>query len=212
VRTTIAIRMIAAKIRINNDPAIGRRGFCLFGGTGGSSIPTAAVFRGGPPAREEDACGSGSGSHSVNSKGIFGNATTSPRCKAIVLWEPEGDCEGPGQFVAPNRLRVAGLNRRFIHQSHEEITGTLADRAFFIAVISGCLAVCTFAPIRCLDGTSVNATAALLAAGFGTTAVCDPHVVTGAATLCTTGNREFSFHLLMIRLCWCVDLKQTAEP
>src|SRR6267154_1040219 len=67
MRTNIAIRMIAAKIRIKSDPAIGRRGFCLFGGTGGSSIPTAVVFRGGPPAREEDACGSGSGSHSVNS-------------------------------------------------------------------------------------------------------------------------------------------------
>jgi hypothetical protein len=95
---------------------------------------------------------------------------------------------------------VAGLHRCFVPESHEEITGTLAVRAFFIAEISGCLAVCTFGPIRCLDSASVNATAALIAAGFGTTGVCDPHVVTGAATLCTTGNREFSFHLLMIRL------------
>jgi hypothetical protein len=142
-------------------------------------------------------------------EGIFRNATTSPRCKAIVLWVPEGDCEGPGQFVAPNRLRVAGLHRCFIPESHEEITGTLAVRAFFIAEISGCLAVCTFGPIRCLDSASVDATAALIAAGFGTTGVGDPHVVTGAATLCTTGNREFSFHLRMIRLCWCVGLLHT---
>jgi hypothetical protein len=111
------------------------------------------------------------------------------------------------QFVAPNRLRVAGLNRCFIRESHEEIARTLAVRAFFIAEISGCLAVCAFAPIRCFDSTSVDATAALFAAGFGATGVCDPQVVTGAATLCTTGNREFSFHLLMIRLCWGVDLK-----
>src|SRR6266404_8894621 len=105
-----------------------------------------------------------------------------------------------------------GLHRCFIPESYEEITGTLAVRALFIAEISGCLAVCTFAPIRCLDSASVNAAAALIAAGFGTAAVRDPHVVTGAATLCTTGNREFSFHLLMIRLCWCVDLKQTEIP
>ena len=109
-------------------------------------------------------------------------------------------------------MSVAGLHRCFIPESHEEITGTLAVRAFFIAEISGCLAVCAFVPIRYFDSASVNATAALLAAGFGTTGVRDPHVVTGAATLCTTGNREFSFHLLMIRLCWGVDLKQTADP
>jgi hypothetical protein len=122
------------------------------------------------------------------------------------------ETEGPGQFVAPNRLSVAGLDRCFIRESHEEIAGTLAVRAFFIAEISGCLTVCTFVPIRCFGSASVDAIAPLFAAGFGTTGVCDPHVVTGAATLCTTGNREFSFHLLMIRLCWCVDLKQTAEP
>jgi hypothetical protein len=92
------------------------------------------------------------------------------------------------------------LNRCLIPQSHEEITGTLAVRALFIAVISGCLAVCTFAPIRCFDSSCVNATAALFAAGFGTAAVCDPNVVTGAATLGTTRNRQFSLHLLMIRL------------
>src|SRR3979411_970570 len=104
---------------------------------------------------------------------------------------------------------MASLHHCFVRESHEEITSTLAVRAFFIAEISGCLAVCTFGPIRCLDSASVNAIAALIAAGFGAAGVCDPHVVTGAATLCTTGNREFSFHLLMIRLCWGVDLLHT---
>jgi hypothetical protein len=108
------------------------------------------------------------------------------------------------QALRKIRLRVARLNSCFIPQSYEEITGTLAVRALFIAVISGCLAECTFAPIRCFDSTCVNATAALLAAGFATTVVYDPHVVTGAATLCTTRNRQFSLHLLMIRPCWCV--------
>ena len=115
-------------------------------------------------------------------------------------------------FWANSLRRIAGLNGCFIPEPHEEIARTLAVRALFIAEISGCLAVCAFAPIRCFDSASVDATAALFAAGFGTAAVRDPHVVTGAATLCTTGNREFSFHLLMIRLCWCIDLKQTADP
>ena len=68
VRTTIPIRMIAAKMRINNDAEMGRREpGCLLDGTGGSSTPAPVIFRGGPPVREEDACGSGSCSHSVNS-------------------------------------------------------------------------------------------------------------------------------------------------
>lgn len=112
------------------------------------------------------------------------------------------NCRGRSQGCC-----AACLHRCFMPQSHEEITSTLAVRALFIAVISGCLAVCTFAPIRCF-GTCVNATAALFAAGFGTTAVYDPHVVTGASTLCTTRNRQFSLHLLMIRLCWCIHLFQ----
>src|SRR3979411_3261077 len=101
---------------------------------------------------------------------------------------------------------MASLHHCFVRESHEEITSTLAVRAFFIAEIPGCLAVCTFGPIRCLDSASVNATAALFAAGFGAAAVRDPQVVTGAATFCTTGNREFAFHFLMIRLCWCGGL------
>ncbi len=106
--------------------------------------------------------------------------------------------------MAPVRLKVARLNRCFIPQAHEKIAGTLAVRAFFIAVISGCLTVCTLAPIKYFDSNCVNAAAALFAAGFATTAVCDPHVVTSAATLCTTRNRQFSLHLLMIPPCWCV--------
>jgi hypothetical protein len=94
---------------------------------------------------------------------------------------------------------------RFIPQAHEEVAGTFAIRAFFIAVISGCLTVCTFDPISC-DSNCVNAAAALFAAGFATTSVCDPYVVTSAATLCTTRNRQFSLHLLMIRPCRCVHL------
>ena len=94
---------------------------------------------------------------------------------------------------------------RFIPQALEEVAGTFAIRAFFIAVISGCLTVCTFDPISC-DSNCVNAAAALFAAGFATTSVCDPYVVTSAATLCTTRNRQFSLHLLMIRPCRCVHL------
>jgi hypothetical protein len=99
----------------------------------------------------------------------------------------------------------------FILQAHEQIAGAFAIRAFFIAVVSGCLTVCTFAPIKCFDSNCVNASAALFAAGFATTTVCDPHVVTSAATLCTARNRQFSLHLLMIRECWCVHLFHTGR-
>src|SRR6202171_1583412 len=89
--------------------------------------------------------------------------------------------------------------------------GSFAVRAFFIAVISGCLTLRTFAPIKCLDSNCVNAAAALSAAGFATTTVCVAYVVTSAATLCTTRNRQFSFHLLMIRPCWCIHLFHTGR-
>jgi len=56
-------RMIAAKMR--NAPEIGESGPCLVGGTDGSSIPAPVIFRGGPPPRDEDACVSGSCSHSL---------------------------------------------------------------------------------------------------------------------------------------------------
>jgi hypothetical protein len=59
--------MIAAKMRMNNGLEIGRMGPCLFGGTDGSSIPTPVIFRGGLPPCDEDACVSGSYSHSVYS-------------------------------------------------------------------------------------------------------------------------------------------------
>jgi hypothetical protein len=70
--------------------------------------------------------------------------------------------------------------------------------------------VCTFDPIS-FDSNCVCAAAALFAAGFATTSVCDPYVVTSAATLCTTRNRQFSLHLLMIRECWCVHLFHTGR-
>jgi len=95
------------------------------------------------------------------------------------------------------RLREARLNRCFIPQAHESIAGPFAVRAFFIAVISGCLTVRTFAPVKCSGSNGIQAATALIAAGFATTAVHDPHVVTNAATLCTIGNRQFSPHLLV---------------
>jgi hypothetical protein len=71
--------------------------------------------------------------------------------------------------------------------------------------------VCAFAPIKFFGSNCVNAAAALFAAGFATTAVCDPHVVTSAATLGTTRNRQFSLHLLMIRPRWCIHLFHTGR-
>jgi hypothetical protein len=44
---------------------IGPTGF--FGGKGGSSTPIPEDLRGGPPERPDEACGSGSCSHSLNS-------------------------------------------------------------------------------------------------------------------------------------------------
>lgn len=61
------------------------------------------------------------------------------------------------------------------------------------------MTVRTFAPIKRFGGDSVNAVAPLFAAVFATTTVYYPHVVTGAATLRAIGNRQFPFHLLMIR-------------
>jgi hypothetical protein len=69
----------------------------------------------------------------------------------------------------------------------------------------------TFAPIKCFDSNCVNAAAALSAAGFATTTVCVPYVVTSAATLCTTRNRQFSLHLLMIRPGWFIHLFHTGR-
>ena len=106
---------------------------------------------------------------------------------------------------------MARLNRCFIPQAHEWIAGTFAVRAFFIAVISGCWTACTFAAIKFFSSNCVNAAAALFATGLATTTVCDPHVVTSAATLCTTRSRQFSLPLLLIRPCWCVHLFHTGR-
>ena len=62
-------------------------------------------------------------------------------------------------------------------------------------------------PSEELAGTA----AALLADGFATTTLYDPPVVTSAATVRTTRNRQFSLHLLMIRPCWCVHLFHTGH-
>ena len=97
------------------------------------------------------------------------------------------------------------LNGCFSAGADEEIADTFAVRAFRIAVISGCLTGRTFGPIEWLDSHCVNAIAALLAAGFATATVCDSHVVTSAAALSTTRNRQFSLHSLMIRAFACAD-------
>jgi len=101
---------------------------------------------------------------------------------------------------------VARLGRCFIPQAREQIPGAFATGAFLIAVISGCFALRTFVPIGCFGSNCVRAAATLFIAGFGTTAVCNAHVVTSAATLCTTRNWQFSLHPLMIRQYWCVHL------
>lgn len=77
----------------------------------------------------------------------------------------------------------------FTYKAHEQIPGTFAFRAFLVPVISSCLAVNAFDPIKVFDGNCVNTVAALFANGFGAPAVGDPHVVTNAATLGTTSDR-----------------------
>ena len=91
-------------------------------------------------------------------------------------------------------LGSARLNRCFIPQAHEQIASTFAAWAFFIAVISGCLAVRTFDPVRWFGGNCVSTTATLFADGLAATTVGDPHVVTNTTTLGTTGNRQVSLH------------------
>src|ERR1700719_1362071 len=67
----MAARATPARTRSRKEagmPGIGPTG--LFGGTGGSSTPAAVNFLGGIPDRPDDACASGTCSHSVNSHGI----------------------------------------------------------------------------------------------------------------------------------------------
>src|SRR6202030_3499997 len=77
-------------------------------------------------------------------------------------------------------------------------------------VISGCLALSTFAP-NSFDSDGVGAAAASFADVSATTTICDPDVVTSAATFCTSGNRQFSLHLSMIRPWGCFDLFHTGR-
>jgi hypothetical protein len=110
---------------------------------------------------------------------------------------------GPLASDAKNSCEKPRSNRFFIPHAHEQIAGAFAVRAFFIAVISGCFTLGTFDPVRCFFGNCVNAVAALSADDFAATAVCDPLVVSSAAALCATRNRQVSLHFLMIRLRWC---------
>ena len=100
-------------------------------------------------------------------------------------------------------LESGGLNRCEKAGAREQIADTFAGRAFLIAVISGSLTLRTFAPIKLFGRNCVDAIAAVLVAGSATTTVCDPDVVTGAATLGTARDRQFSLHRhrLMIRAC-----------
>lgn len=82
---------------------------------------------------------------------------------------------------AAERVPTLGLNRSFIRQ-HEHIANAFAVGAFFIAVIPGCLAECTLIPIRCFGSDYVDATTPFRAV-FGTSTVCDPHIVTSVPTL-----------------------------
>src|ERR1700756_1408757 len=90
------------------------------------------------------------------------------------------------------------------------MANTFAVGAFFVAVISGGLALSTFAP-NSFDSNFVGAAAASFAYVSATTTVCDPDVVASAATFCTPGNRQFSLHLSMIRPWGCFDLFHTGR-
>src|SRR5580704_1085795 len=66
IPTSMPTRMTVAQIRMSTIAEIGKSGPCVLDGTSGARSPIAVVFRGGQPAREEDACVSGSWSHSPN--------------------------------------------------------------------------------------------------------------------------------------------------
>src|SRR6266481_6208419 len=107
----------------------------------------------------------------------------------------------PQQAIAPQgqkEIESGALNPCFVPQVHESVASPFLVRTFFIAVISGCLAVCTIDPIS-FDSNCVHAVAPLFVAGSATTTVCDSHVVTSTATRCTRRNRQFSLHLLRPR-------------
>ena len=113
-------------------------------------------------------------------------------------------CSGTSDNRVRSCLTTVRSDRCFIPQACEQIADTFAIGALFIAGISSCLAVRTFAPIGCFGSNCVNAAAALFTAAFATTTICDPYVVTGPTTLSTTRNRQFSLHLPYIRLRWAL--------
>jgi hypothetical protein len=110
-----------------------------------------------------------------------------------------GGTNSRGELVAPTRLKVR-LNRCFTPRPYELKPSAVAVGARFIAVISGCLTLCTFVPINAFAGNSVNASTSFGADSFATTTVHGPYVITSAAAHCTTCNRQFSLHLPMICL------------
>ena len=132
-----------------------------------------------------------------------GHTVSSKRELLRSLWSardalPNGQPKASHSLQDQKEIESGALNRCFVPQPHEQVARTFAVWTFFIAVISGCFAVCTIDPIS-PDSSCVHAAAALLVAGFATTAVCDPDVVTSTTTLCTTRNRQFSLHLLRPR-------------
>jgi hypothetical protein len=100
----------------------------------------------------------------------------------------ETDRESQVTRVCRN-IDAPSSNRFCIPKAHEQVASTSAVRAFLIAVISGRFTMDTFDPVRCFVGNRVNAIAPLSTDNFATTTVCDPSVVTSAATLRTTRNR-----------------------
>ena len=93
------------------------------------------------------------------------------------------------------------LDVGFIVEAHEQIAGTFATGAFFVAEIAGGIALIAFSPIGWLDGGGVGAAAALRADGFAATSIGDSGVVTHSAAVCAASDRQVSLHVMMIRRC-----------
>jgi hypothetical protein len=99
----------------------------------------------------------------------------------------------PAVFGTGQQQELVRLNDGlFLCRAHKKIADTLALRAVFIAVISGCLTVGTLFPIATVEGTSVSAVAAFSGDSFGTTTVGHSSVVTRASAFGAMGHGEFS--------------------
>jgi hypothetical protein len=98
------------------------------------------------------------------------------------------------------------LNHRlFCSWAHEQIARALALRAFFIAVISGRLAIRTLFPISVSDSAFVHAVAALSVNRPATTTISESAVVACTAALGAMCHGDFSLqHVQMIRPRWFV--------